>query len=164
MYSHKHLGNIATILYFGLPASIEKLAKEQGKEAGGAWECYHAEDFFGWEAEKVVAVTDGRRIMELITRARTHLSVLLVGSDFAKDQVYAKTMKHFQQAAELGLVEMVQLGAEAVVEVSDDEADLDLDEEEAVEHVQDLDEEETVEHVQDKSEKKTSCMAGCCTS
>ena len=97
-------------------------------------------------------MTDGRRIMELITRARTHLSVLLVGSDFAKDQVYAKTKKHFQEAAELGLVEMVQLGAEAVVEVSDDEADLDLDEE------------ETVEHVQDKSEKKISCMAGCCTS
>ena len=42
--------------------------------------------------------------MELITRARTHLSLILVGSG------YAKLKESFQQAAALGLVEIVQLG------------------------------------------------------
>ena len=54
------------------------------------------------------AVTDGLQIMELITRAKTHLSVIIVDG-FG----YAKTMKYFQQAADLGLVDMVELSEEA---------------------------------------------------
>ena len=40
------------------------------KDLAGAWECYDGFDFYGWEAEKVVVVTNGHWIMELITRAR----------------------------------------------------------------------------------------------
>lgn len=76
----------------------------------------------------MVAVTKGSNIMELITRARTHLSVILVGK-----YQYAKTMRYFQQAADLGLVEMVQLSENAVemTQVGDDildEADEEIEE------------------------------------
>ena len=52
----------------------------------------------------MVAVTDGGHIMELITRARTHLSVILVEED---NNDYANTKEYFQQAAGLGLVQKV---------------------------------------------------------
>ena len=66
------------------------MVEKQGKEAGGPWECYRAWDYYGWEAERVVAVTDGDHIMELITRARTHLSVILV------EELYVQTKECFQ--------------------------------------------------------------------
>ena len=107
----KHLGNDATILHDQfIPDSIEKMVKEQGKAAGGPWDCYDALDYFGWEDERVVAVTNGFNIMELITRARTHLSVIIVGEGF----LFAKTKEYFRQAAGLGLVEQVQLGEDSL--------------------------------------------------
>merc|ERR1719264_668446 len=40
-HCRKHLGDNATILYDnGLPDSMKKMVKEQGKEAGGPWDCY----------------------------------------------------------------------------------------------------------------------------
>ena len=56
-----------------------------------------------------MAVTNGHLGMELITRARTHLSLILV-EWFS----YEKIKKYFQKAADLGLVEIVQLNAGAV--------------------------------------------------
>ena len=110
-YCLKHLGNNVTILYdSNLPGSIEKIVKEQGKEEGGLWDCYHANYFYGWEAERVLAVSRGGfNIMELITRARTHLALILdvdVGVD-----VYAETKNHFQQAGSKGLADIVHLNA-----------------------------------------------------
>ena len=77
------------------------MVMKQGKEAGGAWDCYEADNFYGWEAEKVVAVTSGRRIMELITRARTMLHII-----FTHDDALAETKGYFQQASAKGLVEI----------------------------------------------------------
>ena len=57
-------------------------------------------------AERVVVVTSGVNIMELITRARTRLSVILVGEEYGE---YAVVKKYFQQATDLDLVEVVQL-------------------------------------------------------
>ena len=106
-HCHKHLGDNATVLYsYGLPASIMKMVKDQGKEAGGPWKCYHARNYYGWEAKRVVSVTNGYNIMEVITRARTHLSVILV--EDRNRMYYAKTKEFFKQAAELGLTDMVQ--------------------------------------------------------
>ena len=51
-----------------------------------------------------MAVTSGRSVLELITRARTHLAVILVEGMFAD-----KTKKHFHQAGELGLVDIVEI-------------------------------------------------------
>ena len=53
----------------------------------------------------MVAVTNGAHIMELITRAKIQLAVLLVGGLY-----YYETKLQFHQAADLGLVEMVNLG------------------------------------------------------
>ena len=55
----------------------------------------------------MVAVATGRNIMELITRARTHLVVILVDDG----KVYFKTKSHFQQAANEGLVDIVHHSA-----------------------------------------------------
>merc|ERR1711936_1083514 len=50
-------GDDATLLYGGfLPSSMREICKSNGKEKGGAWECYRANEFFGWESNKVVAV------------------------------------------------------------------------------------------------------------
>ena len=107
-HCRSHLGDNATILYaVNLPDSIRKMVDEQRKESGGPWHCYNTYNFYGWEDERVVAVTDGMSIMELITRAKTHLSVILV-----EGSRYAKLKESFQQAADLGLVEMAQLSAE----------------------------------------------------
>ena len=111
-HCHKHLGDNATILYddCSLPSSMMKMVINQGKEAGGPWECFRAHNIFGWEADRVVAVTVGDNIMELITRARTHLYVIMV--DRGDRIYYAETKKYFQQAAKLGLIDMVQLDVE----------------------------------------------------
>ena len=114
-HCRKVLGDKATILYQNLPDSIEKVVKEKVKEAGGLWDCYNAGSFYGWEVERVLIVTDGYFLMEMITRAKTHLFVILVEehSGFSSDYDYgcrhANTEKYFQQAAKQGLVEIVQL-------------------------------------------------------
>ena len=88
--------------------------------------------------------------MELITRARTRLAVVLVGHDG-----YAETKEYFQQAADLGLLEMVHLsgGASEISQHADDESNEDGGEEEI--------EGEGVEAVDDKMDEKMSCMPDC---
>ena len=49
----------------------------------------------------MVAVTRGLNILELVTRARTHLSIIMVDNG---QSYYTETMKHLQQAADQGLV------------------------------------------------------------
>ena len=100
-HCRKHLGDNVTILYDdNVPPSMKKMAKEQGKEARGPWESYQVRDFYGWEAERVVTVTGGENIMELITRAKTHLAVIFTGSN----DFYEKHKKYFQLAVDMGLV------------------------------------------------------------
>ena len=83
---------------------IQRIAWKQSTKGCGPWDYNSATDFYGWEADRVVAVTSGRSVMELITRARTHLAVILVEGMFAD-----KTKKHLQQAGELGLVDIVEV-------------------------------------------------------
>ena len=142
------MGEDATVLYdTRIPDSMKKIVKKQGNEAGGAWECYHVNSFYGWESERVVAVTVGGGIMELITRARTRLSVILV-EDW---MYYAEIKKYFQQAAEQGLVEMVQLSE--ISQAAVDEANVEKTEQEI--------EDETAKDIEHTMEEKISW---CCTS
>ena len=108
-------GDDATLLYeFNLPSSMKEICESNGKEKGGAWECYNARNFFGWEANKVVAVTAvGLSTLEMATRAKTKLIVILAESE-SEDwkKYYAEYQKHFQAAADKGLV---QLSANAKV-------------------------------------------------
>merc|ERR1719510_722811 len=64
------IGDDATLLYeWGLPSSMEEICLSTGKEKGGNWDCSEAENFTGWEADTVVAVTSGWDILEMMTRA-----------------------------------------------------------------------------------------------
>ena len=77
------------------------LDKQEQKE-GGPWKGNSAGNFYGWEANKIVAVTSGESIMELITRAQTRLCVVLVeGMIF-----YEEIKDYLHQAADCGLIEM----------------------------------------------------------
>ena len=88
---------------------MKKMVMKQGKEEGGRWDYYKANDFYGWEADKVVTVFAGDLSIEQITRAKTNLAVILVNYD--NDDDYSKTKEHFQQAANEGLVDIVHLAA-----------------------------------------------------
>ena len=144
-HCRKQLGDNATILYHFNHGSIEK----QGKKAGGPWDCYSANSFYGWEDERVVVVTNGINLMEMITRARTCLSVILVGDSYS----YVKTQEYFQQAADLGLVEKVQL--------SDDEANAEEGEEEIEDKAVEAVEENIWRIYGGYMEEEISCMSGC---
>ena len=98
------LGDDVTILHAGLTDSMKAKVNKYGKEQGGSWECYRAGDFYGWEADKVVAVTSGYSNMELITRAKTKLIFILIRNDGYKNR-YSATQEHFQQAVALGLAD-----------------------------------------------------------
>ena len=120
-HCRKHFKDNVTILYdgYGLPPSIESMVKK----SMGDWECYKAEDFSGWEADKVVAMTCGglsyttnRQILEPMTRARNQLAVILSKEDLDSD--YAKARKQFLQAADLGLVDVLMLSE--ILEADDD--------------------------------------------
>ena len=81
------------------------------KAAGAHWDCYHAWNFYGWEAEQVVIVTGGgNNLMESITRAKTKLYIVLV--DSGSINFYSKTKGYFQKAVEEGLVEIMNLNDE----------------------------------------------------
>ena len=83
---------------------MKKMVKREGTEEGGTWECYKAHIFYGWEAENVVVMTKGDNLIEMITRARTHLVVILV-------DCYATTREYFLQAESKGLIDIVHLSA-----------------------------------------------------
>ena len=70
--SWEQLGDDATLLDdYLLPSSMKKICDSYRKEKGGPWECYYANNFYGWEADRVVAVTTGCNILEVVTRAKT---------------------------------------------------------------------------------------------
>ena len=80
---------------------MKKIVKDQGKEEGGSWDCYNAHKFYGWEANSVVAATTGAgNILEMLTRAKTRLIVILAEPE-EKDEVedwkgyYAVYQKYF---------------------------------------------------------------------
>ena len=67
----EQMGDSVTLLYDDLSYPLKRALEVKVKEKAGTWECYDGFDFYGWEAEKVIVVTNGKWIMELITRART---------------------------------------------------------------------------------------------
>ena len=103
-------GNNATLLCDSwLPSSMIEICKSNGKEKGGPWECYNADEFYGWESNKVVAVTAGGfATLEMATRAKTQLILILAEPEIeAHKKNYADYQKYFQAAADTGLVELL---------------------------------------------------------
>ena len=97
---HKQLGNNVTILY---DSDSNCKTIERWMSGRADWYCYDAGDFTGWEDDQVVVVTSGEFLLEMITRAKTMLYVLLVDNG---DSLYSEAKGYFQQAAEQELVEM----------------------------------------------------------
>ena len=90
---------------------VEQMWMSYGKKEGGPWECYKARSFVGWETEKVIAVTKGESITnEMLTRAKTHLAVILVQGHMQEArEEYARYQSYFQLASDEGLVELVSV-------------------------------------------------------
>ena len=105
---HEAFGGKATLLYDGfLPASRKEMCKSYVKNTGGSWDCYNAQDFFGWESDKIVAVTTGGgHTREMITRARTHLAIILMQGEGERKKIYTKYQKYFAEASNRGLIEL----------------------------------------------------------
>ena len=54
------------------------ICRDMIKEKGGPWECCKFLDCTGWEADRVVVVIcGGTSVLEMITRAKTHLNLIL---------------------------------------------------------------------------------------
>ena len=104
-------GDVATLLYDPcLPPSMKKICESNGKAKGGPWECFKAFHFFGGESESVVAVTTGGNVLEMATRAKTQLILILAEPETEdKEKFYAGFQKHFQAAADKGLVELLTI-------------------------------------------------------
>ena len=104
-YCRRELTDKGTILFdLKVPPQIKKKVEEHLNRAGGSWDCHEARNFFGWEAENVVAVISGGYTLEQITRARTRLFVVLV-----EGTGYAETKEYFKKAGDNGLVLMINV-------------------------------------------------------
>ena len=114
----EQLGDNVTILYDVNPDSIKKMAKEQGKEAGGPWDCFDGCDFYGWEAEKVVVVTDGvYNIPEMTTRAKRELILIIAEPEKEEDKKYYQEFQvMIKDAADEGLVDLEVIESESLIE------------------------------------------------
>ena len=87
---------------------MEEICESHGKEKGGPWECYKADDFYGCEAERVVAVTSRDNILEMATRARTELILIIANEGRLQEDVKA--------AADKGLVDFEVIESEKQIE------------------------------------------------
>ena len=122
-YCRKHLGNDVTILRETFQSSSKVYIESYdgnldiylgpGKNLINEGNSNTANAFYGWEAERVVAVTMGRSIMEPITRAKTHLAVILfenppsVPAIVKEESLYIKTKTILQKAVHQGLVDHI---------------------------------------------------------
>ena len=87
---------------------MKEICESHGREKGGPWECYDAANFYGWEAEKVVAVTTGWNILEKATRAKTELILIteLTGRRRRQSVYYKNIQEKIEAASDVGLVDV----------------------------------------------------------
>ena len=86
---------------------MKEICLTNGKKKGGPWDCFDAANFFGWEADTVVVVTNGWiGTLEMMTRAKTQLIIITVDDG---RRYYKKNQKHLQDAAAKGLVDLVAI-------------------------------------------------------
>ena len=97
---------------------MKKICESHGKKKGGPLECYNAGNFYGWEAERVVAVTTGRgNIPEQATRAKTELILVLAEPEEEERKKYYKRIREvIKAAADEGLVDLEAIESENKIE------------------------------------------------
>ena len=122
--AEKELGSEVTILYnISGYAELQKMVKMMSRKEG-PW-CYKAAEFYGCEADKVflliffftlikcsivlkvVAVVSGFSILEMITRARTSLIVILI--DNGDGYTYTDHKDYFSRAVKEDLLDEVKI-------------------------------------------------------
>ena len=90
------------------------------RREGGPWECYEANNFFGWEAERVVAVTTGFYILEEASRAKTELILIFAKPEreVFKDDYghHADNRMDIKSAADEGLLVVEVIGGKKQME------------------------------------------------
>ena len=84
-----------------------EICKSHGREMGGPWECYDVDNFYGWEAERVVVVATGGNTLEMATRAKRELILIIAEPEEEEDKkIYQKIQEMIKAAAYEGLVEL----------------------------------------------------------
>ena len=82
--------------------------------------CYEANNFFGWEAERVVAVTTGFYILEEASRAKTELILIFAKRErevFKDDYgCHADNRMDIKSAADEGLLVVEVIGSKKQIE------------------------------------------------
>ena len=107
VYCCNQMGVSATILH-GVGPDIEELVKEGAKSAGIHWNIHNIESFYGWEADRVVAVVnEPTSMMELITRAKLQLAVIILDDGLGTS--YEDMKYSFEAAEERGLVKKIRM-------------------------------------------------------
>ena len=86
---------------------MRAICRAMTKEKGGPWECYNSLNCTGWEANRVVVVTCGTiGVLEMITRAKTHLNLILAKPERENAiKYYEVWQNNLAEAADEGLVE-----------------------------------------------------------
>ena len=79
-----------------------EICESYGKKKGGPWECYYVNNFYGWEAERVVAVTTGDNILEVASRAKTELILILAEPE---KEEHKKSYQRFQVVVKAAVAE-----------------------------------------------------------
>jgi len=129
--SREQLGGVATLLHdlYGLPSSMKEICESHKKEKGGPWECYDAVNFYGWEAERVVAVTTGWNTLEMTTRAKRELILILAKPEKEIDK--KKRQVIIKAAADEGLLDLQVIKSENQIEnaATEDVSQTDVDDE-----------------------------------
>ena len=114
--SREQLGDDVTLFNFGgrargggadLPSSMKDICGAMIKDKGGPWEFYNSLNCTGWEANRVVVVTCGTiGVLEMITRAKTHLNLILAKPKKENAIKYYEFLQNdLEKAADEGLVE-----------------------------------------------------------
>ena len=103
------IGRSGTLLYRDHLVNINKnkIVKSIIDNAG-IESIYSAFQFHGWEADRVLAITQGgddNTVMEVITRACTHLCLIWSGGTRGSRKI-DKAKQSFEKAAEEGLIEL----------------------------------------------------------
>ena len=86
---------------------MKDICRAMSKDKGGPWECYKSVDCTGWEADRVVVVTcGGTSVLEMMTRAKTHLNLILAKPKRENAiKYYEVWQNNLAEAADEGLVE-----------------------------------------------------------
>merc|ERR1712038_34695 len=99
--SREQFGDNATLIYdYEFHSFMREIRESHRTKKGEPWKCYYTGDFYGWEAEKVVAVGIGGPVsLEEATRAKTELILIIAESEKKEYKEYYQKIRVIIEAA-----------------------------------------------------------------